>query len=531
VPFPFDNDLAKLYAHDSQPPPSILERAPEISPSFEPVLQRAMAKAPDDRYLSAGDLGRAAVAAAYGESLPHGERSVAVGDAAPTGAGVATRPLPPEATVARTELGGHTLAAPTGAADTGATVRTKASIRRRRMLAGAFVIALAAALGIVFAVTRTGGHVAKAHGNANKGRGRAMTLHVPSQYPTIQEAVDKAPAGATIEIAAGTFTQQVTINKPLTLTGAGIGSTTIKAPTSYNPQLGDIRAIVTIRAGARVTISKLKVAGPSKQSCTSPSSVNDGILVGERATLELRSAAVTDIRDTPVDCAHATARAIVIGLAPQQAQGRTVTVGHATISGDLISGYGDEGIDVAGSGSTATITSNTISGRGSARYQFVAGIVVQHGAIATIAHNTITANHCISPALAAAVRSGKACGTNPLVQSHNDGILVRQVGTTTTRIEGNKLSGNDVGISLWGATDCCNVSDNALTNNYYFGYLIKDETVTLSGGSVSGGGIGVAVVAQKSSSMATLSGVHIMTSGPMTQTYPPGSPRATVVQP
>jgi hypothetical protein len=79
-----------------------LERAPEISPAFEPVLLRAMAKSPDDRYLSAGDLGRAAVAAAYGEALPHVERSVAVGDAAPTGAGVVTRPLPPDATVAGT---------------------------------------------------------------------------------------------------------------------------------------------------------------------------------------------------------------------------------------------------------------------------------------------------------------------------------------------------------------------------------------------------------------------------------------------
>jgi hypothetical protein len=73
----------------------VLERAPELPATFEPVLARAMAKAPDDRYLSAGDLGRAALAAATGASLSRAERSVAAGDAAPLGAdAVAAQPSP-----------------------------------------------------------------------------------------------------------------------------------------------------------------------------------------------------------------------------------------------------------------------------------------------------------------------------------------------------------------------------------------------------------------------------------------------------
>jgi predicted Ser/Thr protein kinase len=85
VPFPLENDLAKIYAHSAQPPPTLRELAPEVPATFEAVLDRAMAKDPDDRYLSAGDLGRAAVAAAAGESLTRSERSVASGDAAPDG--------------------------------------------------------------------------------------------------------------------------------------------------------------------------------------------------------------------------------------------------------------------------------------------------------------------------------------------------------------------------------------------------------------------------------------------------------------
>ena len=46
VPFPLDNDLAKLYAHDRRPPPSALERVSDLPAAFEGVLARAMAKAP-----------------------------------------------------------------------------------------------------------------------------------------------------------------------------------------------------------------------------------------------------------------------------------------------------------------------------------------------------------------------------------------------------------------------------------------------------------------------------------------------------
>ena len=80
-PFPRSTFPATLLAHMQDPIPRPSERG---APSgFDRVMARALAKEPEDRYPSAGDLGRAAAAAARGEPVTESERSVAVGSAAP----------------------------------------------------------------------------------------------------------------------------------------------------------------------------------------------------------------------------------------------------------------------------------------------------------------------------------------------------------------------------------------------------------------------------------------------------------------
>lgn len=80
---PFTGTLQqKMFGHSTKDVPSLTDIAPELVERFDPVLERAMAKDPDDRYLSAGDLGRAALAAARGEAVDVPERSVASGEAA-----------------------------------------------------------------------------------------------------------------------------------------------------------------------------------------------------------------------------------------------------------------------------------------------------------------------------------------------------------------------------------------------------------------------------------------------------------------
>ena len=72
VPFPREDDLAKLWAHMSDPPPSAADTVPLTPPALAAVAQRAMEKDPARRYPTAGDMGRAALAAADGTPLDDG---------------------------------------------------------------------------------------------------------------------------------------------------------------------------------------------------------------------------------------------------------------------------------------------------------------------------------------------------------------------------------------------------------------------------------------------------------------------------
>jgi streptogramin lyase len=97
VPYPRDTEPAKMWAHMSEPTPSMLAVSPHLPPELDDVVKRAMSKDPGDRYLSAGDFGRAAVAASEGQVLSRSERSVATGDAAPMGATAVGMPPAPTA--------------------------------------------------------------------------------------------------------------------------------------------------------------------------------------------------------------------------------------------------------------------------------------------------------------------------------------------------------------------------------------------------------------------------------------------------
>jgi serine/threonine protein kinase len=81
VPFPREGEAARLYAHLNDPPPAPSLYAPQTPMALDDAVARAMSKQPGDRYPSAGDLGRAALAAVSGQAVSTPERTVATGAA------------------------------------------------------------------------------------------------------------------------------------------------------------------------------------------------------------------------------------------------------------------------------------------------------------------------------------------------------------------------------------------------------------------------------------------------------------------
>jgi YVTN family beta-propeller protein len=94
APFPRDSELAKMYAHLNDAAPAASPLAPGIPPGLDSVIGTAMAKAPEERYASAGDLARAAWAALQGDVAPPPAGSVATGDALEQPARVPGTPAP-----------------------------------------------------------------------------------------------------------------------------------------------------------------------------------------------------------------------------------------------------------------------------------------------------------------------------------------------------------------------------------------------------------------------------------------------------
>ncbi len=66
VPYPLESQTARMWAHISRPPPSVSTALGEDWSGFDEVIRRALAKQPQERYASAGDLALAAAALVVG---------------------------------------------------------------------------------------------------------------------------------------------------------------------------------------------------------------------------------------------------------------------------------------------------------------------------------------------------------------------------------------------------------------------------------------------------------------------------------
>ncbi|MFL5901987.1 MAG: serine/threonine-protein kinase [Solirubrobacterales bacterium] len=233
VPFPKDGEAARLFAHLNDPPPAPSLYVPEVSMALDDVVIRAMSKSPEDRYPSAGDLGRAAQAAIRGErpSLP--EQTVATGAAATRTAETIAVPEV-EGTAATKQLSGDTAATERQASADG----LQRDSRSRRLIAlGGGALILVAAIVAVVALASGGG------GSGAAGK-TAKPAHLnPKSPPTLSKSELIAKADAICTDSQVTYVAtlheypegETTPSVPYSRTLAGISTRAVRKLNSLTP--------------------------------------------------------------------------------------------------------------------------------------------------------------------------------------------------------------------------------------------------------------------------------------------------------
>ena len=283
---------------------------------------------------------------------------------------------------------------------------------------------------------------------------------------TIGHAIAVASAGDTLQVAAGTYREQVSISTSLTLVGAGAGNSIIQAPPTL-PAGGNV---VTIQGtGVSVDFSGFTVNGPGASGC---GSINAGIQVRDHANAAIHDNTVSNIRDEPLSGCQ-NGRAIRIG--------ENATPASGTVTRNTIVGYQKNGIDLRNAATTATLSNNIITGGGPMPLIAQNGVVVV-SAEATIQGNTVTGNACDHP----------SCGPDPINDTQSTGVLLlfAQAGST---VSGNALSGNDIGVYS-NAVGATTLSGNQIASNRYIGVFLDQGNATVNRNVVTGGNVGVLAV-------------------------------------
>jgi hypothetical protein len=309
-----------------------------------------------------------------------------------------------------------------------------------------------------------------------------QSLVVPTDYATIQSAVDAVRPGGTVTVLAGTWFEQVTITKNLTLAGAGMDATIIRAPATLVPGPLGSPAIVEIYNGAEVSMSGLTVSGPAAAACGSADVVRWGVRVHPGSHLEFGFAAVRDIHNTPMAMCPRSGTAISVGSSTPGAEPSSLTIHHSEVTN-----YQSVGIIVLGEGSWADISRNTIAGPGHAGGVPTNGIELVAGAVGTVDHNTVSGNVC--PA-----GMPDVCGPDFFTQFQEAGIAAGGSGPGTV-ISHNLLVGNQMGLFI---SEVDELAHNTIVDSDYFGIGlvgVTDGLFTIEGAEIAGGAGGIWVTA------------------------------------
>jgi Right handed beta helix region len=284
-------------------------------------------------------------------------------------------------------------------------------------------------------------------------------------FSTIQAAVNASAGGDTVQICPGTYREQVTIAKNLTL--VGIESNTADAAVITSPKVGMIPNVPDVEspiaAGIAVRLALVNIANV--------------VVDGSKNGFKSCSVDVVGIffQNTTGSIDHVATRNQELGPGLSGCQdGEGIWIqgkGTVTVTNSSVHAFQKNGITVNESGTSATIAYNTIEGQGPTSGASENGVQVGFGARATVQFNSI-------------IDSIWAPDTILDPEDSATGILVyASQGVVVTR---NTVGNTQNAIVFVGDDQAGSANDGQVTYNQVFGTHIFDGIILCSDNNFAG---------------------------------------------
>jgi hypothetical protein len=338
------------------------------------------------------------------------------------------------------------------------------------------------------------------------------------QFTTIQAAVLAAPQGGTVSICPGTYAEQVTITRSVSLVGLTIG--TSDQIIIASPSGGVVQNTTDLYTGGGAVGSGQGIA--AQILITPPSGkpapiVNLSNLIVDGTNNQITGCA-PDLMGIFYENASGTVNHVVArnqALSPpaslngcQSGQGIYVESGYSvfgtatvTIEYSSVHGYQKNGITADGAGTTFTITGNDVVGQGPTSGAAENGIQVSDGAQGTVYNNRIVDDIWTGGGEASGIIVYDTGGLTIQANTVSDtqyGIVVYTDGTVydpnnsytdanNNTIKGNQVSATHINDGIDLCSDGNKATGNTVVSSDSSGIHI-DSTCTDSEGNTTGNG-------------------------------------------
>jgi len=285
-------------------------------------------------------------------------------------------------------------------------------------------------------------------------------LDTGETFASIQAALDDPGTtdGHAIELADGTFSEQVVIDRNITLIGSGEGQTVVKSPADLDTLFtfrGDDSYPVVLVNGSDADVRNLTVDGDGQGDANREffgvAYVN--------ASGTVSNVTVTGVRESPLS---GNQHGVAVGLFNQDGTSRTATLRDATLVD-----YQKNGFVGHGDGLTARVVDTTVIGAGLTGKIGQNGIQISGSAVGVVRNNTVSGHNYT--------------GTPPTQTA--DVLLFGHSTAETTVVANNTLSDSRVGVAV-ASSPAVEIRDNNFENHIW--HVLDYNTDSLNASALYG---------------------------------------------